>query len=116
MIGLIAATCGGFLAGWICRGLQLPMVSPKSSYGYRHPGRNLPPPDLLPMPPAPGAQRIYRGAMWREKGNDVWHPLGVPWEEGHTQCGNGHGGPSTPKPPIKPQPSGGTTNPPPEAP
>jgi hypothetical protein len=34
--------------------------------------------------------------------------LGVPWEEGHTQRGNGSGGgPTTPKPPIKPQPSGG---------
>ena len=28
-------------------------------------------------------------------------------DEGHTQRGNGSGGPSTPKPPIKPQPSGG---------
>ena len=33
--------------------------------------------------------------------------LGVPWEEGRTQRGNGSGGPATPKPPIKPQPSGG---------
>lgn len=31
--------------------------------------------------------------------------MGVPWDEGHTQRGNGHGGPSTPKPPIKPQPT-----------
>ena len=23
-------------------------------------------------------QRIYRGAMWREKGSDAWHPLGEP--------------------------------------
>ena len=74
-------------------------------YTARRRGRNLPPPDLLPMPPATGAQRIYRGGMWREKGSDVWHPIGVPWEEGHTQRGNGSGGPSTPKPPIKPQPS-----------
>jgi hypothetical protein len=29
--------------------------------------------------------------------------LGVPWEEGRTQRGNGSGGPTTPKPPIKPQ-------------
>ena len=33
--------------------------------------------------------------------------LGVPWEEGRTQRGNGSSGPTTPKPPIKPQPSGG---------
>lgn len=24
----------------------------------------------------PSIQRIYRGAMWREKGSDVWHPIG----------------------------------------
>ena len=24
----------------------------------------------------PSIQRIYRGAMWREKGSDTWHPLG----------------------------------------
>ena len=29
--------------------------------------------------------------------------LGVPWEEGRTQRGNGSSGPTTPKPPIKPQ-------------
>ena len=33
--------------------------------------------------------------------------LGVSWDEGHTQRGNGSGGPTTPKPLIKPQPSGG---------
>ena len=27
----------------------------------------------------------------------------IDWEEGHAQRGNGHGGPSTPKPEIKPQ-------------
>jgi hypothetical protein len=29
------------------------------------------------------------------------------FDEGQTQRGNGHGGPTTPKPPIKPQPHGG---------
>ena len=33
--------------------------------------------------------------------------LGVSWDEGRTQRGNGSGGPTTPKPLIKPQPSGG---------
>jgi len=35
--------------------------------------------------------------------------LGVRWVEGHTQRGNGSGGPTTPKPDIipKPQPPGG---------
>lgn len=33
----------------------------------------------------------------------------LPWDEGHVQRGNGHGGPTTPKPDVipKPQPSGG---------
>lgn len=30
--------------------------------------------------------------------------LGVPWVEGHTQRGNGSGGPTTPKPDIIPKP------------
>ena len=30
--------------------------------------------------------------------------LGVPWDEGHTQRGNGSGGPTTPKPDITPKP------------
>jgi hypothetical protein len=39
------------------------------------------------------------GALWR----DV--PIRV--DEGKTQRGFGNGGPTTPKPPIKPQPHGG---------
>ena len=143
MIELIAATCGGFLAGWICRELQRPMGPPKGSYGYRPRGSNPPPPGRKPpAPPAPPyssaaiawqAEDAQRAAELYAKFIDP--SMGVPWEEGHTQRGNGHGGPSTPKPPIKPQPpssriidaSGmtigyrplpwpGTPNPPPEAP
>jgi hypothetical protein len=30
--------------------------------------------------------------------------IGEPWDEGHTQRGNGNGGPTTPKPGITPKP------------
>jgi hypothetical protein len=39
------------------------------------------------------------GALWRD--------VPIRLDEGRTQRGNGNGGPTTPKPPIKPQPSGG---------
>lgn len=100
---------GFFLLGLVTgASLAWPFMRRRDCYwrefNARRRGSNPPPPSRKPAPPAgpPGAQRIYRGAMWREKGSDVWHPIGVTWEEGSTQRGNGHGGPSTPKPPIKP--------------
>ena len=39
--------------------------------------------------------------------NPPYSSAAIAWEEGRTQRGNGHGGPSTPKPLIKPQPLGG---------
>jgi hypothetical protein len=39
------------------------------------------------------------GALWRD--------VPIRLDEGQTQRGNGNGGPTTPKPPIKPQPHGG---------
>jgi hypothetical protein len=84
----------------------------------RRRGSNPPPPGRKPAPPPPpGMRRIYYdmpatiaecggpcascgpkacdcGALW----------LDVPWEEGSTQRGNGHGGPTTPKPGIIPKP------------
>jgi hypothetical protein len=54
-------------------------------------------------------RRCDCGAMWRD--------VPIRMEEGRTQRGNGSGGPTTPKPPIKPQPAGGrliTNNKPPE--
>jgi hypothetical protein len=44
-------------------------------------------------------RRCDCGAMWRD--------VPIRMEEGHTQRGNGSGGPTTPKTPIKPQPAGG---------
>lgn len=87
MIELIAAAFGWFVIGWACRGLQLERLG-RNSNG-----------NCVPLPPAPpyssaaiawqaeaeasranfidpSIQRIYRGAMWREKGSDVWHPIG----------------------------------------
>lgn len=51
----------------------------------------------------PSIQRIYRGAMWREKGSDVWHPIGKEpdWVELARQQLN------RTTPPLKPQPPGG---------
>jgi hypothetical protein len=44
------------------------------------PGPTTPKPPIIAKPQPPRsrttAQRIYRGAMWREKGSDTWHPLG----------------------------------------
>jgi hypothetical protein len=37
----------------------------------------------------------------------MWRDVPIRMEEGHTQRGNGSGGHTTPKPPIKPEPSGG---------
>jgi hypothetical protein len=39
------------------------------------------------------------GALWRD--------VPIRMDEGQAQRGNGNGGPTTPKPPIKPQPTGG---------
>jgi hypothetical protein len=36
-----------------------------------------------------------------------WEAMRTPFVEGRTQRGNGNGGPTGPKPPIKPQPTGG---------
>jgi hypothetical protein len=70
--------------------------------------------DLL-MPPSRDRDPDWRRSFSHENTNQ---PSGPPplklrrsdpvrMEEGRTQRGNGCGGPTTPKPPIKPQPSGG---------
>ena len=89
------------------------------------------PKGLPPPPPPPGTRREYLyspatmaeccgpcfeaqdpracdcGALWRDgvPWDVVTDPrFGVSWEEGRVQRGNGHGGPTTPKPPITPEP------------
>ena len=129
MVELIAATCGGFLAGWICRGLQLERLG-RNSNG-----------NCEPMPPAPDWRRSFSHENFNRP--DGPPPLKfrrsepIRFDEGHTQRGNGHGGPTTPKPPIsiwqlppggriidasgmtigyRPLPQPGAPSPPPEAP
>lgn len=59
-----------------------------------------------PMTVEKGARR---GSNPPPTGRKPAPPAGPPvrFDEGQTQRGNGSGGPTTPKPPIKPQPSGG---------
>ena len=81
------------------------------------------PHQLNPPPPAPGMRREYLwsptrmaecgGPCW-EAQDPRWCDCGAMWRdvpirmaEGRTQRGNGSSGPATPKPLIKPQPSGG---------
>ena len=73
-------------------------------FNTRPRGSNPPPPGRKPEPP-PAPPYSSAAIAWQAaEAQRVIDPfMGVPWGEGHTQRGNGHGGPSTPKPPIKPQ-------------
>ena len=78
---------------------------------------------LSPPPPAPGMCRewLWSPSQMAECGGPCWEAqdprrcdCGALWrdvptrfDEGPTQRGNSNGGPATPKPPIKPQPTGG---------
>jgi hypothetical protein len=75
------------------------------------------------QPPAPGMRREYLwspsqmdecgGPCWEAQDprccdcGALWRDVPIRMDEGQTQRGNGNGGPTTPRPPIKPQPSGG---------
>jgi hypothetical protein len=81
------------------------------------------PRQLNPPPPAPGMRRewVWSPSQMAECGGPCWEAqdprscdCGALWrdvplcmDEGQTQRGNGNGGPTTPKPPIKPEPHGG---------
>jgi hypothetical protein len=81
------------------------------------------PRQLNPPPPAPGMRREWLwspsqmaecgGPCWEAQDprrcdcGALWRDVPIRMDEGQTQRGNGHGGPTTPKPPIKPQPHGG---------
>ena len=58
----------GFLSAWILRSLL--------EWRRSHRGGNIGTTPLVRNEGRTAAQRIYRGAMWREKGSDTWHPLG----------------------------------------
>jgi hypothetical protein len=119
----------GFLSAWILRSLlerRLRQLRRRGSHP-RPPGRR---PaygwgarQLNPPTPAPGMRRewIWSPSQMAECGGPCWEAqnprrcvCGALWrdvpirlDEGQTQRGNGDGGPTTPKPPIKPQPPGG---------
>ena len=77
---------------------------------------------LNPPPPAPGMRREYLwcptsmaecgGPCWEAQDprccdcGALWRDVPIRMDEGPTQRGNNSGGPTTPKPPIKPQPTG----------
>ena len=88
MIEILTAACGGFLAGWICRARQLPMGPPRCSYG-RFSDEHMRGPRLMTVD------------EWALKYGSQLDPVRP------RHPGSDNGGPTTPKPPIKPQPSGG---------
>ena len=58
----------GFLSAWNLRSLL--------EWRRKHRGGNIGATPLVRNEGRTTAQRIYRGAMWREKGSDIWYPLG----------------------------------------
>jgi hypothetical protein len=87
------------------------------------PGRKPAPPAEPPEQPLT-AQLIRYWAWEQEQVRRAWLDDPIRFDEGQTQRGHGNGGPTTPKPPIKPQfhggyqprPSNRTPNPPPSEP
>ena len=81
------------------------------------------PRQLNPPPPAPGMRRKWLwspsqmaecgGPCWEAQDpcrcdcGALWRDVPISFDEGPTQRGNSNGGPATPKPPAKPQPTGG---------
>jgi hypothetical protein len=62
-------------------------------------------------------RRLIRYWAWeQEQVRRAWLDDPIRFDEGQTQRGNGNGGPTTPKPPIKPRPQAGTPSPPPSEP
>ena len=92
-------------------------------FNARRRGSNPPPPGRKPAPPAPGMRREWLwspsqmaecgGPCWEAQDprccdcGALWRDVPISFDEGRTQRGNSSGGPTTPKPPIKPKPQGG---------
>jgi hypothetical protein len=79
----------GFLSAWILQSL----LGRRLRQPLRR-GSNPPPPGRKPAPPAGPPEQPLAAQLIR-------------MDECQTQRGNGNGGPTTPKAPIKPQPHGG---------
>jgi hypothetical protein len=91
-----------------------PPAGPRYGWGPRQ---------LNPPTPAPGMRREWLwspsqmaecgGTCWEAQDprccdcGALWRDVPIRMDEGQTQRGNGNGGPTTLKPPIKPQPHGG---------
>ena len=79
----------------------------------RRRGTNPPPSGRKSAPPAgpteqPLTAQLIRYWAWeREQVRRAMNDEPIRMDEGPTQRGNGNGGPTTPKPPIKPRPTGG---------
>ena len=83
-----------FLCGSVLTQIAMSLRTPRR-------GSNPPPPGRKPAPPA--GPPCNGGEITLAQ----WEAMRTPFTEGPVQRGNGNGGPTTPKPPIKPQPSGG---------
>lgn len=115
---------GAFLFGLVVgAGLAWAFMRRRNGYwrefNARRRGSNPPPPCRKPAPPAgpPDCRRSFTHENFNQPGGPL--PLKfrrsepdppeqfIRMDEGTIQRGNGNGGPSTPKPSLKPQPSGG---------
>jgi hypothetical protein len=107
---LLGLVLGGNLA-WIAMSLRRDSYWRESNARRR--GSNPPPPGRKPAPPAgppeqPLTAQLIRYWAWeQEQVRRAWLDDPIRFDEGQTQRSHGHGGPTTPKPPIKPQPHGG---------
>jgi hypothetical protein len=98
----------GFLSAWILRSLLKRLLRQP-----RRRGSNPPPPGRKPAPPAgppeqPLTAQLIRYWAWeQEQVRRAWLDDPIRLDEGQTQRSHGNGGPTTPRLPIKPQPTGG---------
>ncbi len=104
---------GAFLLGLVLGG-HLVWVFLSST---RRRGSNPAPPGRKPAPPAGPPEQPLTAQLiryWAREGEQVRRALGlddpIRMDEGQTQRSHGNGGPTTPKLPIKPQPTAATSS------
>ena len=84
LLASIAGGLGGMLISWLMglygsrRGGNLSRQRLIFNEGRtaRNANRSVPTTPKPTIVPTPQSSRIYRGAMWREKGSGIWYPLG----------------------------------------
>ena len=130
MLDPLVAYLAGVVSVWLVASLVPPR---RRGSNPPPPGRKPAPPagprygwgprQLNPPPPAPGMRRVYLdqpsqmaecgGPCWEAQDprycvcGALWRDVPIRMDEGQTQRGNGDGGPTTSKPPVKPEPTGG---------